>query len=98
MISHTKLRSAIEGWKLPSKKRPFPLSHTDSIFIREAERSFSPSAAASGFKGNPSAGARAELSTYAAESWNGRIFIFQEAKNHSTYRLRWYCYIPYLLW
>lgn len=66
MISQTKLRSAIEGWELPSRKRPFPLSQTDSISSREAERSFSASAAAFGFKGSPSAGASVELSTYVA--------------------------------
>lgn len=68
MISHTKLRTAIEGCVLPSKKHPLPLSQKDSILAREAERSFSLLAAASGFRGSPSAGPRAELSTYPAES------------------------------
>lgn len=68
MISHTKLRSAIEGWELPSKKRPFPLSQNDSIFASEAERIFSLLAATSGFRGSPRAGARVELSIYVAES------------------------------
>lgn len=73
IISHTKLRSAIEGWVLPSKKRPLPLSQKDSIFPRDAERSFSLLAAASGFRGSPSAGPSVELSTYPAESGNTSI-------------------------
>ena len=66
IISQTKLRSAMEGCKLPSKNRPFPLSQKDSIFAREADRIISASAAAFGFKGRPSAGASALLRTSGA--------------------------------
>lgn len=78
MISHTKLRSAMDGCKLPSRKRPFPLSQTDSIFARDSDNIFSPSAAAFGFKGRPSAGPRVELRTYVA----GTNSMFKKTKAH----------------
>lgn len=67
IISQTMLRSAMDGWKPPNKKRPFPLSQKDSILDRDEDRSFSPWAAAFGFSGRPSAGASTVLTTNAAE-------------------------------
>lgn len=56
IISQTKLRSATDGWELPSKNFPFPSSQKDSIFDRDENKSFSASAAACGFTLMPSAG------------------------------------------
>lgn len=57
MISHTKLRSAIDGLKLPNKKQPCPSSQKDSIIARDAIRTFSASAALFGFNRRPTTGA-----------------------------------------
>lgn len=65
VISQTRLRSAIDGWFPPSKKRPLPFSQMDSIFDKDEEINFSASAAASGFNGRPRAGARVVCRTYA---------------------------------
>lgn len=67
MISQTKLRSAMEGRRVPRIKRLFSFSQRESIFAREADRSFSASAAAAGFLGKPSAGASAVFRTNEAE-------------------------------
>nr|GMD78778.1 pentatricopeptide repeat-containing protein At5g61990, mitochondrial-like [Ipomoea batatas] len=57
------LRSAMDGWVLPSRKRPFPWSQMESILSRDANRTFSASAAACGFNGKPSAGSTASTET-----------------------------------
>lgn len=57
MISQTKLRSAMDGRKPPSKNFPFPLSQMDSIVDKEDDKSVSASAAACGFDGSPNTGA-----------------------------------------
>nr|GMD82354.1 hypothetical protein Iba_chr13fCG7270 [Ipomoea batatas] len=64
--SQTKLRSAREGWVFPSRKSPFPWSQKDSSVRRDANRTFSASAAAGGLVGKPNAGASAVLKTYPA--------------------------------
>lgn len=74
MSSRTKLRSAIEGWPLPSKSRPFFWIQTDSILARDAKRTFSASAAACGFKVNPKAGARTVSKIYPAERKHKQCF------------------------
>lgn len=54
MTSQTKARSAMDGFEFPNKNGPSP-SQYDSINARDAERSFSPSAAAFGSPGTPNA-------------------------------------------
>lgn len=72
--SQTRLRSAMDGWFLPSKKRPLPLSQKDSSFERDEDRIISASAATCGFNGRPSIGAIVVLKTYGAEK---RIIEFK---------------------
>jgi len=47
----------MDGWLLPSKNWPLSLSHRASIFDRDEDKTFSPSAAACGFRGRPKKGA-----------------------------------------
>lgn len=56
----------MEGFEFPSKKGPSS-SQYDSIVEKDAERSFSPSPAAFGFKGRPNAGAKVVLKLYPTE-------------------------------
>lgn len=67
MISQTKARSAIEGSAFPSKNGLSPTSQNDSIVERDADRSFSPSAAAAMFTGRPNANAIVLLKIYPTE-------------------------------
>jgi hypothetical protein len=57
----------MDGWFPPNKNRPLPLSHTDSIFDRDENRTFSASAAACGSRGRPRTGANVVFLTYSAE-------------------------------
>ena len=68
IISQTKLRSAIDGLKPPSKYRPFPLSQMFSIFDRDDIKTFSAAAAACWFSGRPNTGASTVCRTKGART------------------------------
>lgn len=60
----------MDGWLLPTKNRPLPLSQKDSIFERDEDNIFSASAAACAFIGRPSRGASIVFKTNLAEDKN----------------------------
>jgi len=64
--SHTRLRSAIDGWLLPSKNLALPLSQKVSRVDRDFVSNCSASAAAFGFRGRPRAGPSTLFRTYPA--------------------------------
>lgn len=63
----------MDGWKPPSKNRPFPLSQMFSIFDKDDTKVFSASAAASWFSGRPNTGASTVFKTNAARTRTRRI-------------------------
>lgn len=67
MSSQTRLRSAIDGWLLPSKNLALPLSQKVSRVDRDFVSSFSALAAASESRGSPRDGAKTLFKTYPAE-------------------------------
>jgi len=72
IISQTRLRSAIDGWGLPSKNFASPFSHTDSILPSDCIRSFSACFTASGLVARPRKGASAVCITRVAASTNNQ--------------------------
>lgn len=88
IISQTRLRSAIDGWGLPSKNFASPLSHTDSILLRDCTSNFSACFAASGLGVRPREGANAVFSTKVAaqvckDQKGGKWLNYWEASLHN---------------
>lgn len=63
MISHTKLRSAIDGSEFPSRNWPDPCSQKSSNIDKDFGSIFLASSTALGFEGNPYKGASIVLYT-----------------------------------
>jgi hypothetical protein len=59
IIEQTRIRSAIDGWDLPSKNLASPFSHTDSILAGDCISDFSACFVASGRGLKPRKGASA---------------------------------------